>query len=97
MCFNFSIVFQLRPGLRDIPGLPFFILIQDGQRNGEIKTQETAKSTTAREVDSLGISHKQSSTFQLIHYIYVEITTFVIHPQGGKLVTRVVTKQVNLA
>ena len=41
-------------------------MIQDGQRNGEIKTQATAKSTTALEVDNLGITHKQSSTFQQI-------------------------------
>lgn len=41
-------------------------LLREGQSTGEIKTQATAKSTTAREVDSLGLSHKQSSTFQQI-------------------------------
>lgn len=41
-------------------------LIKGGQENGEIKTQATAKSTTAREVDQFGLNHKQSSAFQQI-------------------------------
>lgn len=41
-------------------------LIIDGQDSGEIKTQALSKSTTAREVDSFGINHKQSSAYQAI-------------------------------
>lgn len=41
-------------------------LIKEGQRNGEIKTQATAKSSTIAELDSIGISKKQSSVFQQI-------------------------------
>lgn len=41
-------------------------LIQDGQRKGEIKTQATAKSNTITELDEIGITRKQSSTFQSI-------------------------------
>lgn len=41
-------------------------LIRDGQKRGQIKTQATAKSSTIKELDSLGINKKQSSTFQKI-------------------------------
>lgn len=42
-------------------------LIAEGQDNGEIRSQnEGTRVTTTREVTQLGISHKQSSTFQQI-------------------------------
>jgi len=41
-------------------------LIKDGQKRGEIKTQATAKSSTAKELDTLGVNKKQSSAFQKI-------------------------------
>lgn len=41
-------------------------LIKEGQDNGEIKTQATAKSSTIEELDSIGINKKQSSAFKQI-------------------------------
>lgn len=41
-------------------------LIQKGQRKGNLKTQATSKSSTAKELDDIGLSKKQSSTFQQI-------------------------------
>lgn len=41
-------------------------LIKSGQERGEMKTQATAKSSTARELDDVGLTKKQSSTFQQI-------------------------------
>lgn len=41
-------------------------LIKEGQERGEMKTQASAKSSTMRELDDLGINKKQSSTFQQI-------------------------------
>lgn len=41
-------------------------LIKEGQEAGEIKTQATAKSSTAKELDIIGLNKKQSSAFQQI-------------------------------
>lgn len=41
-------------------------LIKSGQESGEMKTQATAKSSTARELDDVGLTKKQSSAFQQI-------------------------------
>jgi len=48
-------------------------LIINGQNTGEIKTQATAKSTTAIGVDNFGINHNQSSAFQKIASLPQEI------------------------
>ena len=48
-------------------------LIINGQNTGEIKTQATAKSTTAMAVDNFGINHKQNSAFQKIASLPQEI------------------------
>lgn len=44
-------------------------LIQEGQQAGEIKTQATAKSSTIAELDTLGITKKESSIFKQISNI----------------------------
>jgi len=41
-------------------------LITDGQNNGELKTQATAKSSTIKELDDVGITKKESSAFKAI-------------------------------
>lgn len=41
-------------------------LIADGQRKGEIRKQNDGAVTTGREVTQIGLTHKQSSTFQAI-------------------------------
>jgi hypothetical protein len=41
-------------------------LLKDGQQRGEIKTSSSAKSEDNNSIPSLGITHKQSSTFQQI-------------------------------
>jgi arginine repressor len=41
-------------------------LIKQGQDSGEIKTQATAKSSAAQELDELGLNKKQSSNFKAI-------------------------------
>lgn len=48
-------------------------LIQQGQHDGEIKTQATAKSSSAKELDNYGITKKQSSTYKTIASIPDEI------------------------
>jgi hypothetical protein len=53
-------------------------LIKTGQESGEIKTQATAKSSTAQELDKIGLNKKQSSTFQQIASIPEEtFETFI--------------------
>jgi ParB family chromosome partitioning protein len=42
------------------------VLIQEGQTNGEIKTQATAKSSSIKELDDIGIDKKDSYTFKQI-------------------------------
>lgn len=48
-------------------------LIKEGQKRGEIKTQATAKSSTAKELDTLGVNKKQSSAFQKIAQLPEEL------------------------
>jgi isoleucyl-tRNA synthetase len=60
-------------------------LIKQGQENGEIKTQATAKSTTAQEVDSYGLNHKQSSAFKAIAEIPQETFEEFIEEKKAKV------------